>query len=109
MSPPAKVESDFRKKGRKRGPVKGRSEIGDLLSTLRTEQGWTLHHAAEEAGISHRIIAKLEKGGLDTSINHLEKYLNLFGFTLSAKRIESKAIESKQESVTLDHKGLPKW
>lgn len=106
--PPRKSEN-FRTKGRKRRPVQGGSELGDLLETLRTDQGWTLETAAMESGISIRVIAKLEKGRHDTSIANLEKYLNLFGLTLSAKRIEIKPKEPEAPMVSLDEKGLPKW
>lgn len=109
MDSPALKDKDFRKKGRKRRPATGGSALGDLLSTLRTEQGWTRATAAKESEISDRIIAKLEGGKLDTSIAHLEKYLNLFGFTLSAKRIETTPVDDKGVTVLLDDKGLPKW
>ena len=93
-------DSDFRKRGRKRRPISGGSELGDLLATLRTEQGWTRITAAKESGVSDRIIAKLENGKLDTSISNLERYLNLFGFTLSAKRIEANPANSPIEAPT---------
>ena len=99
--------TDFRRKGRKRRPPSGGSEVGNLLSTLRTQQGWTIFEASQAAGISNRIIAKLEKGQQDTSISNLEKYLNFFGFTLSVKPIELDLRES--ETKTLDEKGLPLW
>jgi len=102
-------DPNFRKKGRKRRPVSGGSELGAFLSVLRTEQGWTLLTAAQESGISHRVIAKLEKGRLDTSITNLEKYLNLYGFTLSAKKTDANPLDTRKSSVTLDDKGLPKW
>ena len=101
--------TSFRNKGRKRRPLNGGSELGDLLETLRTEQGWTLNTAAEESGISKRIIAKLEKGRLDTSAAHLEAYLNLYRFTLSAKSADANKFEKGPQSVALDDKGLPKW
>lgn len=86
--------------------------MGDLLSTLRTQQGWTRLDASRESGISPRIIAKLEKGGLDTSLVYLEKYLNVFALTLSAKRIAPppppRAAE-KPSGPELDERGLPKW
>ena len=107
MADSAQDSENFRKKGRKRRRQDG-SEIGDLLSTLRTEQGWTLQDASNEAGVSHRILAKLENGKLDTSISNLERYLNLFGFTISSKRIGA-AKKSQKDEVTLDDKGLPKW
>ena len=109
MSSSNAKNDNFRKKGRKREPVGGRSELGELLATLRTERDWTLLQASSETGISHRIIAKLEKGQLDTSITNLEKYLRFFGFTLSAKRIEDLSTATDQPSVTLDDKGLPQW
>jgi transcriptional regulator with XRE-family HTH domain len=83
-----------------------------LLSTLRTQQGWTLLDAAQHAGISHRIIAKLEKGRLDTSVTNLEKYLTLYGFTLAAARIEepsSPPAQLQEKQPSLDKKGLPTW
>lgn len=102
-------QTDFRKKGRKRRPTSGGTELGDLLKTLRTEHGWTLPDAAQESQISHRIIAKLEKGKLDTSIANLERYLNLFGFTLSARHMAATQADETQIVVQLDDKGLPKW
>ncbi len=97
---------NFRHKGRKRTPPAGRSRIGDLLVTLRTQEGWTLLDAERESGISDRILAKLEKGRLDTSISYLEKYLNLFGFTLSTQRKDEMEI-SQEKPLILDEKGLP--
>ena len=102
-------DGNFRKRGRRREPVTGGSDLGDLLETLRTQHGWTLQVAAEKSGISHRILAKLEKGRLGTSVAHLEKYLQVFGFTLFAKRIDEPKSEVTSTSVQLDDKGLPKW
>ena len=100
-------DPNFRQRGRRRGPLKGGSEIGNLLATLRTQQGWTLVEASHQAGISHRTLAKLERGGLDTSLSNLEKYLNLFGFTLIAKRMGSD--KKEDTNLDLDEKGLPLW
>ncbi|MCX6128296.1 MAG: helix-turn-helix transcriptional regulator [Proteobacteria bacterium] len=109
MAASAPKTMDFRKKGRKRRPQSGGSELGDILKTLRTEQGWTLLDASQESAISHRIIAKLENGQIDTSIANLEKYLKLFGLTITVKRIDASQKEEVQNKIELDKKGLPKW
>lgn len=100
---------NFRKRGRKRKARNGGTEFGDFLETLRTEQGWTLHRAAEESKVSHRVIAKLENGKLDTSLANLENYLNLYGFTVAAKRLEQSPADIQAPGMALDDRGLPKW
>ena len=100
----------FRKKGRNREPLSGGSEIGDVLRKMRVTQGWTLLDAEKEANLSRRIIAKLEKGGIDTSIRNLERYLNFYGLTLAVKRIGAGSKEEKNPLPKgVDEKGLPEW
>ena len=101
-------DQQYKKKGRLR--KESNSEIGNQLRLLRVSQGWTLVQAGKESGISHRIIAKLEKGGSNTSIKHLEDYLDFYGLRLSTKPLEDiRPKESDNEKIDLDEKGLPKW
>ena len=105
-----KKTQKFRKKGRYREPQSGGSEIGDMLRKMRVTQGWTLLDAEKETQLSRRIIAKLEKGGVDTSIKNLESYLNFYGLTLSVKQMEAGSKKEKDTSPKgIDEKGLPEW
>lgn len=47
-------------------PTKGLAALGSYLKELRRRKGWSLRQAAEQAGLSHATISRLESGKTST-------------------------------------------
>ena len=80
-------------------------KIGDVISKLRKEKGWTQNELAEKLQVSDKAISKWESNKGDPSIEFLPMLAELFGVTLdylmTGKEQEEKIITmSKLELCT---------
>src|SRR5271155_1002430 len=65
------------------------ARISKLLSTLRTERGWSLEALAERTGISRATLSRLERTELSPTATMLGKLCTVYGWTLSRLMAEA--------------------
>jgi transcriptional regulator with XRE-family HTH domain len=78
-------------------------EISRLLRQIRIDAQLTQADAASKIGIAMLTLSRVENGDMRITARNLEKILNFYDLTLSAKLIGES--EEKSESAP----NLPKW